>query len=280
MLQAFLNQSNVRDAALQRLSACAEAKQLTAGALFWSGGKGSVAGALVASADTADWQQRLGLAPWLAYALDAATNGLPANKAVAATDAVLNTVAPGADTSRLGSQVVGSLLAGLPAEAGLDAARSELQALHQRAAAGDTPSGAEWRAARKRATTAADGLTGEMAKALGACVEAAAWNPETSATCVGDVLRLWVNSEATKAAVDFGWSAEDDARMRQLLGEMHQQHIVGKPDEKRDVFMLLAEHHPAMSQRSRAYMRHQHDYRGRCQEAAATLLVKTLGAQP
>lgn len=287
MLNAYLGNPEARTAALTRLKGHQEAGELTSGALFSNGTKVSAAAALIDSSDAQVWQDTLGLAKWVAYALDYSANNLPAPKMIALADGLLNSIAVGSDTTSLGSLVVNKVLAAVSETlktpdgdaAALLAACEEIRALHAKALAGDAPAPAAWRGARKAATTAVNALPEGQTKLLGNCVEAAAWDPSSSPTTVGDVLRIWAQVERSKVNVNdlFGWTAEDDANTRKLLGEMHEKYKKDNPEEKRDVFMLLREHYPEAEARLLAYTQLTNKHTALAGEAAGKMLLDAIG---
>lgn len=266
MLQAFDNDVSVRESALARLAAHRAANELTTGVLFWNGRAGSVAGCLIDSGDPSDWQASLHLAPWLAFALDAVTNHLDHDRAVEIAGRVLHAVPVGADTTAFGSRVVLQVLARLPE---LPTAQDGqvlhvLHGLHERCVAGDTPANADWRTARGQATALTDAIESEALKAIGECIEAAGWDPRSSPSSVGDVLRLWWQVLAANTDADLDWTKEKDDQVRAGLQRMHDTYIKDKPEGKRDVFMLLREHEPELESALLAYTldkrRIQQDY--------------------
>lgn len=303
-LSAFHAQDTVRADALARLAARIEARQLLSGALLWDGNepgsdpgnkKGSVAGVLAETADPAEWEARLGLARWMAYALDTVTSRLAPPRALEEVAALLQAVAPGQDTGPLGSRLIVQLLdaaaeACPPAEP-LAALQARIAALHQRLLAGQDVVPAEWRQARRDAVQATDTLVPPPAedvrlpdaqaqqRGLGLMIEAAAWDPQRSATAVSEVLRQWLALEGLKSDEEFGWTVEDDAQIRRLLAEMHATYIVPHAEEKRTVFDFLEIHHDAIATRLRAYMKHGRDHGGTCAERACALLRRLLAAQ-
>lgn len=284
MLCAFLGKPEVRTAALARLEQRARAGKLTQGALFFNGQLASPAAALVNSDDGQVWQAQLGLAQWLAFAIDHTCNGLPADKTVQRVEALLQGIALGSDTARLGSRVVQRILQSVAQQLAtcgdhardLLAAGSMIEQLHAELLAGGTPPPAAWRAARKAAVDATNQLADPLEKAFGACVEAAGWHPGLSPTTVGDVLRL--RGQVPTEHVDqlFGWTAEDDQRTRTLLAEMHTRYLKDKPFAGKDVFMHLREDHPEAEARLLAYTRFQRGENARAAELAAQQLLQAV----
>jgi len=284
-LSAFHGASDVRQAALEQLSQHVAAGELMAGRLVWTGQKGSVVGCLVHSGDPQDWQARLGLARWLAHVLDALTQALPPEQALACAEDALQAITPGQDTSTTGSALIESLLADAAAlhpervPSALAALVAEARHLHRRCLGGDSPEPGAWKAVRRDALATTDGIAPEShphARALAELVEAAAWDPSTSASAVAETLRLWLALQGGQAGGLFGWTDEDDARTRLLLEEMHVRYQRPFPDERRDVFLLLEEHHPAHAARLREYIRHDREYHKGCERLAAGLLIKHL----
>lgn len=286
MLAAFHGRPDVRSAALARLAERMKAGQLTPGAMFFNGQLASPAAALVDSADGQVWEAELGLAQWLAFAIDYTSTGMAGEKIVAQVGELLHAVAPGSDTSRLGSRVILEVLASVAQQlapcgeptGALIAAGAAIQHLHAELMAGGTPAPAAWRAARKAAVEATNHIADPLQKSLGACVEAAAWNPLLSPTTVGDVLRLRGQVPAEHLSRQFGWTAEDDQRTRQLLGEMHALYLQDKPFAGKDVFMHLREDHPEVEARLLAYTRFQRSENARAAEQAARQLLQALQA--
>ncbi|KAF1043730.1 hypothetical protein [Xylophilus sp.] len=286
-LQAFHARAEVRDAALQRLAAHADAGRLAEGALLWNGAQGSVAGCLAETADAARWEDRLGLPRWLAYALDLLAAGAPAR-----VEELLRGVAPGSDLARRGSRLICEVLDAMPLArvpgGALDEARGVVAALHRRLLRGGEADAAQWRAARRCAVRATDAAAPLPAggqpqapgaawlRAAGGVVEAAAWDPLRSATAVAEVLRQRLLLHAMEADEDFGWTPEDDAQVRRLLGEMHAAHLAGRPQEQRTVFDFLEIEHAAVAARLRERNRHARAHALRGADQARALLGRVL----
>lgn len=276
MLAAFHGKPEVRAAALARLDARAKAGQLTPGAMFFNGSTATPAAALIDSGDGQVWEAQLGLAQWVAFAIDYTTARFSSERIVALVGELLQAIPLGSDTGRLGSQVIHEVLGSVAqqlAQCGeqtraLMAACDAIQKLHAERLAGDTPAPAAWRAARKVAVQATNGLADPLEKSLGACVEAAAWDPSQSPTTVGDVLRLRGQIPAEHLNKLFGWTDEDDKRTRRLLGEMHERYLKDKPVAGKDVFMHLREDHPEVEARLLAYTRFQNSESVRAAEQA------------
>lgn len=286
-MSAFHGDPALRIAALQRLAARVEAKQLGGGPLAWDGEKGSVVGCLVESIDLQAWQEQLGLAKWLAHALDAVTGNLPPAAALEKTAALLNALPPGRDTGPLGSSVICSLLAEaaspLLLPEALKQALDAVSALHQRSLAGESFDAATWKTVRKQALAATDSFDEETQPrnhAIGSAIEAAAWDPQRSPMAVAEVLRQWLKLEGLKANEEFGWTEADDTHIRMLLARMHKTYVEPNPEATTDVFRQLEEHHPDDATRLRAYIKFGRDHQIVCVERAASLMVRLLETAP
>lgn len=285
MLRAFHGEARTRTLALARLGERQQAGELTPGALFLGERKATLAAALADSNDEREWEQRLGLPRWLAYAIDYCLGRLPGEAAVDHVRQLLEAIEPGRDTEREAGRVLAEVLADVAqdlrqraAAAPLLAACEALQHLHLQVLEGLPPPPAAWRTARKAATRATNDLQDPLDQALGACVEAAAWDPIAAPTTVGDVLRLRGQVPEAQLARSFGWTDENDQQIRKLLAEMFETYKKDRPEEERDVFMLLREHHPADEARLLAYMQFQSAERERCSARAIRLFMHALGA--
>jgi len=287
-LSAFHGAAEARIAALQRLAVHIAAGHLTVGPMAWDGEKGSLVGCLIDSNDPQAWEDRLGLAKWLAHAADAVTGSLAPALVLQKATELLNAIPPGQDTGPLGSLLIGRLLTELaaaqqaPLPPQLQAALDQVNALHQRSLAGNSIEAATWKAVRQAALAATDTLDQETEPrlhAIGAAIEAAAWDPQRSALAVADTLRQWLALERLKADSEFGWTEHDDANIRRLLARMHNEFKLPHPDEPRDVFLLLEEHHPDDASRLRAYMKFGRDHSTACAARAADMLTRLLAAQ-
>jgi hypothetical protein len=247
---------------------------LTSGLLFQGGGKFSVSAALFDVADPQAWQERSGLAPWLAYAIDTVTR---LNAPVETTTPILEAIGLGAATENVGSAVIEAALSSVECEhPGLADARALLQKLHARAASGDAPSNADWRAARKLATEVTDSVSSDLDKRIATCIEAAAWSPVQAPTSVAEVLRAW----GQKANVDaqLGWDASRHATTRAKLGALHDRFIKNNPGEERTVFDFLEEDDPMMASDIRTYISTQGRAATEQIEKARELLIEVLSA--
>ncbi|GAP36347.1 hypothetical protein ABXN37_14455 [Piscinibacter sakaiensis] len=290
MLSAFHGDVACRDLALARLDERFQANGLTLGALFIGGGKATPAAALIGSSDAQHWEDSLGLARWLAYAIDFAYSDLPPVQGVAFVRSLLNAIPLGDDTTRTGSRFIETVLSEVLVSLGkwrghadeLTAACEEIRALHRRAASGDMPAGAHWRTARRLATDATNALNDDVEKLLGGCVEAAAWDPMAAPTTAGDVLRTWNKAEGAGVDAAFGWTKDDDARVRAHLADMFERFKKGKTEEEepRDVFQLLRHHHPELEARLLAYTRCQREFGAAVARRTADLLMRVVGTAP
>jgi hypothetical protein len=279
-LSAFHSQAAVRQEALSRLGKHITASRLVAGSLMWDGVKGSIAGCLIECDDPAQWEERLGLARWIAYAIDAACGRLNPLMILDEVTALLEAIPVGLDTGSLGSRLICKLIEAATARAApqgsLADALQTVVTLQQRCAQGEAISSVEWKQARRAALLANDasvpapveGQTLAPAQAqlrlVGNIVEAAAWDPNKSPSAVSEVLR--------------GWTPQDHQQVRQLLDAMNQQYVVPNPGTKRTVFDHLAEDHPEVDARLRRYMQFGRDYGSVCAERVTALLRGLLGS--
>jgi hypothetical protein len=282
-LSAFQGQPELRERLLQNLRRHAQAGRLRAGPLVWSDQGGSVAASLIESADPQAWVDQTGLPRWLAYALDALVVDLPAAKAVDDTERLLRAIPEGANAdpwgSRLVARMIGAAWLSLPQALQTEPLRQVMgtvQSLHEQAQAGADVDGSAWRRARQQAMAVTNGLSDPQQKGVAACVEAAGWDPRRSPTLVATVLREWMGLQSLGADVEFGWTQADHEHIKRRLGEMHQLHIVGKPEESRDVFLLLEAHHPDDAQRLREYIQFGREHRVACAARTAAALTQWL----
>lgn len=284
---AFHADPGVRELALERLRTHCDHGRISGGALFWGDGQCSAAGALIESSDPNEWVLRLGLAPWLAYAIDASVGGLPSEEVAPAVSSLLHALKPGSSTDKVGSLVVAAILDRLSDAipdlsdkgAAVSANVTDLQALHLRAAAGERIGSPAWRAIRAASVTGTDQTAEPALHALASCLEAGAWDPGVSPTTVGEVLRAWLGHQIQREVDGFGWTPQDHAQVQSLLDEMHATYIADQPDEVRDVFMLLSEYHPSVEARLRAYGECSMDARFKACRSAVELLGAALRSE-
>lgn len=260
-VRAFHGDAAVRQSALRCLRGHCEAGDIAGGALFWSQGKGSAAAGLVETGEPADWSHRLGLAPWLAFAIDAVVTGLSGPDVTSAVSRLLQAVEPGRDTTLVGSHVIVAVLdrlceaarGGGIASAELVDAAMRLRSVHARAAKGEAVPAPDWRSARTAAVLATDRLGESALRVVARGVEAGGWDPVASPATVGEVLGAWLAC-LTQADVDtLDWSVQDHAQVQVLLDDIYEKYIESNPAETRDVFQLLAVYHPATELRLRAF---------------------------
>ena len=278
---AFDGRAEVRDAALARVAAHIDRKARIAGLFRWDGERGTIAASLVGSEQVEDWERGLGLSPWLAYALDTVTGSLANPGAVEVTENLLHAIVPGTDTAGMAHRLVIAFLDRMAAEEAIDPVleevRVKLRGAQERGLAGEELPGAEWRQLRRAAMAASQAVPAQ--DAIGAVFEAAAWDARRSPTTAAEVLRHWMHLRTLRARQQSDWTSADDARAQELLSEMSRRFIEHNPEEKRDVYQLLEEHHPEFEARLRANAM----FRGDCAivsaRAAAETLVAVAGAQ-
>jgi hypothetical protein len=200
-MQAFHADPALKQEFLSRLQAHAQAGEILNRANVWNDGKGGPLACMVHDTDLAVWQQRTGIPRAVGSALDIAASYLdePEQAARFVLEWV-EAVEVGQDLRCVAPALMEWLLSdsehGILRFADDEAVRQIIRCvddLHRRAAAGEAPPEAEWRAARTSAMAATDACKTPLEKSIAAAVEAAAWNPATSAMVVSDTVRAWVN---------------------------------------------------------------------------------------
>lgn len=292
-LIAFHGETHVRDSALRRLAAHFECKTVAVGLLSWDGQKGSVAGCLAESNDPEVWEARLGLARWIAYALDTVTGPLSPSRAHEEVASTFHTLPLGVDTSLGASRTIVRVLDKIGADEGLVPrladAMTQVRTLQLRCLSGEEIARSDWRRARRSSLDATDAVAPLPAidapplsplqvrsRAIGSVVEAAAWDPMHAASAVAEVLRLWLEFLGLDSGRAFGWHESDDQQVGTLLEEMYQKYILPNPTETRDVYQMLEVHNPQAASRLRAYYQHGSEYRADCAERACALMRAVL----
>jgi hypothetical protein len=200
-MQAFHGDPAIKQEFLTQLQAHAQAGEIINRASVWNDGKGGPVGCMVHDTDLAVWQQRTGIPKAVGSALDVAASYLdePEQAARFVLEWV-EAVEVGQDLRCVAPALLEWLLTdgehGIHRLAEQEAMRqmiSRVADLHRRAAAGDAPPEAEWRAARAAAMAATDACENPVQKTLMTAAEAAAWNPAASATVVSDTVRAWAS---------------------------------------------------------------------------------------
>lgn len=290
---AFHDQTDVRDAALKRLAAHVESKTVGVGSLTWTGQKGSVAGCLVESSDPQVWESRLGLARWMAYALDTVMGPLGPSRLHDVVTSTFLAVPIGADISLDGGRLIVRVLDEIGADEGfvppLADAMAQVRTLQLQCLGGEEVDRSDWKQARRIALHATDAVAPLPAadgppleplqvrsRAIGSVIEAAAWDPSQAATAVAEVLRLWLGLLELDSGRAFGWTQSDDEQMSMLLEQMYEKYIVPNPAEARDVYQLLEVYHPQIAARLRAYYQHGADHSAACAQRACELMRAVL----
>ncbi|WP_343639711.1 hypothetical protein [Roseateles sp.] len=229
---------------------------------------------------------------WLQAALNTITGRLGAERALSETQALVAAIPAGVDVEPLGSALILRLLDEVVAvrapEGELAEALATIRDLHRRCLAGEELAATAWKAPRRQAVEATDRCVPAPAegarlapddarlRGVGLTIEAAAWDPRRSASAVSEVLRQWLALEGLKADAEFGWTNEDDARVRRLLAEMHAKYLADKPEEKRTVFDFLEIDHDDVATRLRAHIKHGNQHGVVCCERACALLRRLL----
>ncbi|MFA6232279.1 MAG: hypothetical protein WC617_19225 [Rhodanobacter sp.] len=262
-MQAFGNDPACKDAVMENLRRLEAAGAWTYRPVFWDADSqsGSVVGSLLRGDDLNQWQDQMGLPKWLALLIDGVWSGAPSRKeGVTAAIAIIQGVETGIDVTRVGSRFVMCLLneaiekvSGFGPRGDMGKLAADIAQLHRRCVeAGDVSAG-EWRDVRRAATTVVKDLAPDSVDAaLGACVEATAWDPRRSRTVVSDTLYYWLRARVALTLRDYGWTSADDSRIKKLLDALNAQAVASAPDEQTNVFTLLEQHHPEEATRLKA----------------------------
>jgi hypothetical protein len=200
-MQAFHADPAIKQEFLDRLQAHAKAGEILNRASAWNDGKGGPVACMVHDTDLAVWQQRTGIPKAVGGALDIVASYLAEpEQAGRFVLEWVEAVEVGQDLGSVAPALLEWLLTdgehGIRRVAEDETVRqmiSRVAELHRRAAAGDAPDEAEWRAARAAVMAATDACEGAGGKSIPGCAEAAAWDPATSAAVVSDTVRAWVN---------------------------------------------------------------------------------------
>ncbi|MBN3726950.1 hypothetical protein [Burkholderia sp. Ac-20379] len=263
MMRAYHDDAALKAAVLERLTASAESGELRPGPFAWHGDGGSAAGCVLRDADPGACPRVLGLPAWLALAIDH-LSAMQASPEAAAEIArqLFEAVPVGADLRTLGSEMMGALLArlaqALPAGEAPHLAQllDDVAAAHAAHANGGAVSPAAWKALRRTAVELTDATPGEgFAAAIAAGVEAAAWDPDRSPAALTDTLRALAGVCDLQALRAFGWTEDDDTRVKAALDDIYRRHLAGKPEDTRTVFEIYAIEAPADEARLRERMR-------------------------
>lgn len=266
-LPAYRGDHDRKRQLLQRLRELAEADRWVDRPMYWNGDTGSLIGSLLQSEMVDAWEDVYGLPKWLALALDGQFIAAPDDaEGVRAGIALLEAIAPGADLSVAGNRCLLEFLQGPSVGLSTQAVPGPLAevldrvaGLHQARIHGQTVEAAQWRQARRAAMEATNALPPNTPEAtVGACIEAAAWEPATSRTAVSDTLRIWgwvmrgtAQVPATSNMPDM--SDEEHARIRALLQRLYEDAKAERGDDAHiDVLKLASEKHPEVYARMRA----------------------------
>jgi len=250
-LCAFHNDASLQSRSIAGLRTCLERRLVKPGPFDWSETGGSVVGCILQSNDITLWESKLGLPSWLAVTLDSLSAQQSSDSdACDFSIKLLEVIRPGANLRNAGSDVILAVLERVGDT--MDSVQSlpgvtEVHALHQRASAGEAIAPSQWRAARALATSLSDALAGSNTWEYGwaQCAETAAWDPHRSPSVVFDTLRVWHNTQVTRAVADVGWTESSDAQMGALLQTLYDQYVKDSPDPELTVFDMLAKLHPA-----------------------------------
>jgi hypothetical protein len=227
-MQAFHADPAIKQEFLDRLQAHAEAGEILNRASVWHDGKGGPVACMVHDTDLAIWQARTGIPRAVGGALDIAASYLddPEQAARLVLEWV-EAVEVGQDLGRVAPALIEWLLTdsehGIHRFADDEAVRqmiSRVADLHRRAAAGEAPPEAEWRAARAAAMAATDACEKPVEKPIAAAAEAAAWNPAASATVASDTVRAWAGLYPRRMPELVGRGATLDREIKAWIAQL------------------------------------------------------------
>lgn len=229
--------------------------------LVWNGTSGSLVSNILQSDDLTQWEN-FGLPKWLALTLDYFYVTAPTlHDGVEIGIQLLQVIPEGYDIQKFGSQYIIDLLT--DHEDGLKKlvtstdtfnAIETIVNVHQRCVQGDTVEAAEWRKLRKDLTEQTNQFAEEsLDYRICSCVEAAAWNPVNSRTVIADTIRAWISAQS-QFVIAQNWTEQDDANIRRLLKQLHDQ---AKSEQDNDdfinVFDLLDQKYPEEALRLKQY---------------------------
>ena len=283
-LSAFQNSAQVRKAASDKLQQHLVNQTLTQGLFEWQDDHGSPAGALIESADPTVWIQTLGLPGWMPLAIDTLTSQLDRATAVDKVEAMLDAVAPGVDIGGKGAQIIIWTLddareqfEGQDVPAELVQALEHIRALHQLSLTDQAVEPSLWRQARKFVLDRTKGLDEyDPFFTLATTIEAACWNPQTSQTVLGEVMRTRFEVEMLKADAAFGWSEEEFNLIQKTLDDLYNKHDCANTESTRDVFSYLAEEYPELDERARAHIAFPAKFAVVCADKLSDQFIKML----
>jgi hypothetical protein len=286
-MRSFHNDPALKAGVVRRLQAHAAAGDVLNAPTHWRDGKGSPAACMVDDGSLVKWQERLGIPKAIGSLVDtiAMYSVTPEGAAQFAQD-WLAAVPVGRDLHGIANALVIWILAD-PAQGVVHCASSDIERsmidrvtnLHRQGFSGEKPAAATWRAARVVAMAATDGFASDIQKAVGRAVEAAAWDPVTTATVLSDTGRSWIAAHLRSAVDGSGWTEADDrathARLKDLFEEAKRS---GAGAETINVFALLEQHHPDEATRLREKNTTERRIPAACATALGARLMELTGA--
>lgn len=284
-LSAFNHQNDIRDAALYRLKTQIDLHHVKDCFLQWDGIKGSSSGCLIESDEATQWQKQLGLATWLAYAIDATATPTKLKNAHEMASEILTAIPMGIDSTELGYQAVLTFLNTIDLTD--IEATPLLNALHAVSLAQQdyaSMNKADWRALRKNILQATATLAEQPVEiiigdlklarqhAIAGMLEAAAWDVVQSPSTIAEVIRHWLHLQNVNANNDIGWTQSNHDYVDGILNQMYEQYIRPNPEETHDVFYFMEQHHPKVANDLKHYYKQLSEYIHACTERACILL--------
>jgi len=286
-MQSFHNDPTLKAEIAQRLKAHAEAGEIVGAPTHWKDGKGSPAACMIDDRSLVHWQQRLGIPKAIGSLVDTVAMYAVTPEGAGKFGQEWLAAAPVGRDLRSAANALLIWILSDPAQGVVHYASSDIERsmidriadLHRQGRAGEGPAAATWRAAREAAMAATDGLASEMAKAVGRAVEAAAWDPATTATVLSDTARSWIAVHSQSAVASFGWTEDDDRAMHaRLKGLFDAAKESGAAPETINVFALLEQQHPEEAARLRARNAMERRIPTTCAQALGARLIELIGA--
>ncbi len=264
---SFNNDEIIKQNIIQNLRFQAEQPDVwQKNSVVWNGSAGSVVGHIIHSEDLTDWEN-LGLPKWLAVTLDHFFIATPdLEKGIQSCIDLIEGIPVGSNLNALGSLYLIELLIG--SELGLNrlsatqSVTDAIQAtvnLHQQCLQSETVPVSKWRNLRKALIEVSNVLDDSTDRRIGACIEAAAWDPISSRTVVADSLYYW-NLAKSKAVYPDDYTAQDEIRVQQLLKQLYDEAKAKQSsDEFIDVLALFDDNYPQEATRFKHFIQWQNE---------------------
>lgn len=234
---AFAGDPEIRSTMLARLAGHAAGGTIAHGGERWNGIGGTPSGCIAASDDLKVFEAATGYPACLGLLLDHLCARIgDLQEAATLAGNWFERVAPGVDLAGVPSRLVAFMLGDAldstewTAETeGVSEALRGILALQCRAASGDTPTRAEWRAVRTPAIMATDAVADPLGQAYGALAEAATWDPLVSRSTLVEAAAKWCRLRARRASRETGWTDRDDAAFNACTATFEREILPHNP---------------------------------------------------